>query len=147
MNKKINFEDSIFILEARIRMIRDLLHLDTDTSLFYTQTMNDLEFINNVMEMLTTKFLENLKILDREVEADNIVETEWKYSQLLIEVANNSSPFSASIFPQMSATISKFKKDSARRQKQIDDSYVPKENTVVENGVTDAELNGLLGSA
>jgi len=127
-------------------MIRDLLHLDTDTSLFYTQTMNDLEFINNVMEMLTAKFLENMKILDREVEADNIVETEWKYSQLLIEVSNNSSPFSASIFPQMSATISKFKKDSTRRQKLIDDSYVPAENSVSENVVTSAEITGLLGS-
>ncbi|MCL2184509.1 MAG: hypothetical protein FWB86_01465 [Treponema sp.] len=145
MNKKINFEDSIFILEARIRMIRDLLHLDTDTGLFYTQTMNDLEFINNVMEILTAKFLENMQILDREVEADNIVETEWKYSQLLIEVSNNSSPFSASVFPQMTATISKFKKDSAKRQKLIDDAYVPTDNVATENVVTNAEITGLLG--
>jgi len=66
MNKRINFEDTIFLISVRIRMIRDLMRLDTDPSIFYSQTMGDLEFIGSVMDTLAVKFLENIKFLDRE---------------------------------------------------------------------------------
>jgi hypothetical protein len=127
-------------------MIRDLLHLDTDSSLFYTQTMGDLEFINSCLDMLTEKFLENMKFLDRETEAENIADAEWQFSQLLNEIASNSSPFSSSHFPDTQTLTGKLKKDSVKRQKQLEDSYVPAENSVTEPVVSHAELNGLLGS-
>jgi len=147
MNKRINFEDTIFILNVRIRMIRDLMHLDTDSGLFYNQTMSDLEFISAILDMLTGRFLENLKILDREVEADNILDAEWQFSQLLNEIMGNSSPFASSIFPETQITIAKLRTDSIKRKKLVDDSYVPAESAVTESVVTDAELNGLLGSS
>ena len=147
MNKCINFEDTIYILNVRIRMIRDLLRLDTDTTLFYSQTLADLEFIANALDSLTIKFLENLKFLDRDIEADNILDAEWQFSQLMNEITNNSSPFSKTQFPQMAAFISKLQKDSAKRKMQVEDSYVPAENTKLESVVSNAELNGLLGGA
>jgi len=52
MNKRINFEDTIFILNVRIRMIRDLMRLDTDSNIFYRETMGDLEFISSVLDIL-----------------------------------------------------------------------------------------------
>jgi len=147
MNKRINFEDTIFILNVRIKMIHDLLRLDTDTELFYNQTMGDLEFVGTVLEMLTAKFLDNLKFLDRETEADNLIDAEWQFSQILNEISNNSSPFSQIKFPQAQAWIGKLKKDSVRRQKQIEESYEPAEYSSAEPVVSHAELNGLLGSA
>jgi len=147
MNKRINFEDTIFILNVRIRMIRDLMRLDTDSGLFYNQTMSDLEFISAILDMLTGRFLENLKFLDREVEADNILDAEWQFSQLLNEVSGNASPFAPAVFPETQIVITKLRTDSVKRKKLVDDSYVPAESTITEPVVSNAELNGLLGSA
>ena len=146
MNKRINFEDTIFILNVRIRMIRDLIRLDIDTVLFYSQTMSDMEFINTVLNNLSGKFLENLKFLDREVEADNILDAEWQFAQLLNEISNNSSPFTSSFFPEMPALINKMRNDSNKRRSQIENSYEPTDNSNLEPVVSHAELNGLLGS-
>jgi hypothetical protein len=147
MNKRINFEDTIFILNVRIRMIRDLLKLDTDTSLFLKQTMEDIEFINTVLEVLVEKYLTNIKFLDRETEVYNLTDAEWQFNQLLNEISNNNSPFSPAHFAETQILIDKFKKDSGKRQKLINDSYVPAEQNVNEPVVSNAELNGLLGSA
>ncbi|MCL2264412.1 MAG: hypothetical protein FWC22_00085 [Treponema sp.] len=147
MNKRINFEDTVFIVIVRIKMIRDLMHLDTDINIFYSQTMGDLEFIGSVMNMLSAKFLENIKFLDREAEADSILDAEWQFGQLLNEISNNSSPFSSEFFPEMPAIISKLRKESNKRRNQIEESYVPPENSIPEPIVGHAELNGLLGSA
>jgi len=146
MNKRINFEDTIFILNVRIRMIRDLIRLDTDSNLFYRQTMGDLEFISSVLDILIGKFLENLKFLDREVEADNILDVEWQFSQIINEISGNSSPFSPTLYPEMPAIIARLRTDSLNRKKQIDESYVPTESAIAEPVVSNAELNGLLGS-
>jgi len=146
MNKRINFEDTIFILNVRIRMIRDLMRLDTDSNIFYRQTMGDLEFISSVLDILIGKFLENLKFLDREVEADNISDVEWQFSQIINEISGNSSPFSPSLYPEMPAIIARLRTDSINRKKQLDESYVPTESANAEPVVSNAELNGLLGA-
>jgi len=127
-------------------MLRDLIQLDTDAKYFYSQSIKDLEFISSVMDMLTDKFLDNLKFLDREVEADNILDAEWQFSQILNEISNNSSPFSPSIFPEMLSIIAILRKNSTKRQKQIEESYIPTDHTIAEPVVSNAELNGLLGS-
>ena len=146
MNKRINFEDTLFILNVRIRMIRDLLRLDTDPNAFYRQTMTDLEFISSVLDTLISQFLENLKFLDREVEADNILDAEWQFSQIINEISGNSSPFSPAVFPEMSITLAKLRGDSLKRKKSVEESYVPSDNVIAEPVVSNAELNGLLGS-
>jgi len=147
MNKRINFEDTIFILNVRIRMIRDLMQLDTDAEIFYKQTAGDIEFISSCLDMLSDKFVANLKFLDRETEADNILDAEWQFGQLLNEVTNNSSPFSPSLFPELPIIVAKLRTDSQKRKKLIEDSYVPSEQASNEPVVSHAELNGLLGSA
>jgi hypothetical protein len=108
--------------------------------------MGDLEFISSVMDILAGKFLDNLKFLDREVEADNILDVEWQFSQIINEISGNSSPFSPSLYPEMPAIITRLRTDSLNRKKLIDETYVPAENTIAEPVVSHAELNGLLGN-
>ena len=144
MNKQVNFEDTIFILNLRIRMIKDLLRLDIDTGLFYRQTMGDLDFISSVMNTLTEKFLTNIKFLDREIEADNILDTEWKFNQLLNELSNNGSPYVS--FPETLPWIDKLKGESEKRRKQLEEITETVEHSMAEPLVTHAELNGLLGA-
>jgi len=147
MNKRINFEDTIFILNVRIRMIRDLMQLDTDAEVFYKQTTGDIEFISSCLDMLSDKFVANLKFLDRETEADNILDAEWQFGQLLNEISSNLSPFAPNLFPELPSLISRLRTDSNKRKKLIDESYVPSEQATNEPVVSHAELNGLLGSA
>ena len=146
MNKRINFEDIIFILAVRIRMIRDLLQLDTEPDLFFRQTVVDLEFIASILDLLAEKFVENLKFLDREAEADNILDAEWQFCQLLNEISKTSSPFSSTIYSELPVLINKLRTGSNKRKKQIEESYVPSEQSGNEPVVSHAELNGLLES-
>jgi hypothetical protein len=146
VNKKINFEDTIFILNLRIRMIKDLLRLDVDQIFFYRQTMGDLEFISSTLDIMAEKFLANMKFLDREIEADNLLDAEWQFSQLLNEISNNSSPYSRVYFPETHTWIDKFRKESEKRRKQLEDASVPAEQSMPGPVVSSEELNGLLGS-
>ena len=146
MNKRINFEDTIFILTVRIRLIKDLLRLDIDPGLFYRQTIGDLEFISSVLDIMTEKFLANLKFLDRETEGDNLLDAEWQFSQLLNEISNNSSPYSQVYFPETQTWTDKLKKDSSKRRKLLEESSISVEHSTAEPVVSNAELNGLLGS-
>ncbi|MCL2208746.1 MAG: hypothetical protein FWB89_01135 [Treponema sp.] len=146
MNKKINFEDTLFIINVRIRMIKDLLQIDTDSGLFYRQTMADMEFISSVLDIMTEKFLSNMQFLDRETEADNLLDTEWQFSQILNEVSGISSPYSNTYFPETQTWIDKLRSECIKRKKRIEEAYVPVELSMSEPVVTHAELNGLLGS-
>ncbi|MCL2174545.1 MAG: hypothetical protein FWB73_00730 [Treponema sp.] len=147
MNKRINFEDNMYVISLRIKMIRDLMKLDTDGTLFYKQTMNDLEFIDSSMNMLSEKFLNNLKILERDAEADNILAVEWDFGQILNQISNNSNLFAPVDYPEMPTLIANLRKNSAKREKQIEDSYVPAEHSMSERTVSKAEITGLLGSS
>ena len=146
MNKHVNFEDIIYILNVRIRMIKDLFHLDIDFDLFHSQTMKDLEFINSMMNTLTDKFLKNQNFLDRETDAEGILDVEWQFSQLLNEISNNINQYSFANTPETQTLIAALKKESIIRKKQIEESCTPAESSMSEPVVTYSELNGLLGS-
>jgi len=146
MNKQINFDDIIYILNVRIRMIKDLFRLDINMDLFYSQTVVDLEFISSLMDTLTEKFLKNHNFVDYETAAENILDAEWQFNQLLIEISNNSGENSFTRIPEAQTLITRLKKESANRKKQIEESCTSTENSAAEPVVTYTELNSLLGS-
>ena len=52
MNKRVNFEDSLFILMMRIRMIRDSITLDADPELFLEKILDDIYFTEHTLRVL-----------------------------------------------------------------------------------------------
>ncbi|MDR0323833.1 MAG: hypothetical protein LBI12_05230 [Treponema sp.] len=128
-------------------MIKDLMRLDTEPDIFYSQTIGDLNFISSVLEILSEKFLANIQFLDREIEADNILDAEWQFSQLINEISSNACPFSPAAFPETQSWIDKLRNESEKRKKQLEEVSVIVEHSMAEPVVTHAELNGLLGSA
>jgi len=146
MDKHVNFEDTIFILNVRMRMVQDLLRLNTEPELFLKQTIGDLDFIGSMLEILTEKLLANTKFLDRELEADSISDTEWQFSQLLVEFSGNQSVFSPAAFPETKTWVKKLKAESEKRQKFMEEAYIPSEKTRMEPVVSQAELSELLGA-
>jgi hypothetical protein len=144
MNKNINFEDNIFILNVRIRMIRDLLYLDADPGIFLEKTLDDLEFVNTVLDTLLGSLIENTRFLEREGEFDKLSDLEWQYNQLLTELYNGSGNISGSLFPETRGKILALRENSARRRKTIDESRGTEDQSAAEPVVSHDEMSELL---
>jgi hypothetical protein len=143
---RLNFEDTIFILNMRIRMIRDTLRLTPPPELFLGKSLDDLAFIDSALETLVRSFTESNSQYDRSVEFDYISDTEWQLSQLLTEFSLESSPFSAQAFPETMEKITALRASSNVRRKTLEETSVPLEIAHAEPVVSSAELTGLLGS-
>ncbi|MDR1100438.1 MAG: hypothetical protein LBL28_08170 [Treponema sp.] len=144
MNKHINFEDNIFILNVRIRMIRDTLTLDTDPELFLEKTLEDIDFINNALEALLGNLVENKRLLERDMEFDNLSDLEWQFSRILADFLNSSGNISAAQFPMLKGKIEILRKRSRDRKKIMEDSRNLSEPPLSEPVVSSLELSELL---
>jgi hypothetical protein len=146
MNKHINFEDTIFILNVRLRMVRDLLKLDTDPGLFLRKTVDDLEFVDHVLEGILANLLANPRLLDRDLEFDNLGDLEWQFGQILAEFteASTGCSLSADYSPEIRDRVSRLRSGSAVRRKTIDETFSGGEQPGGEPVVSSAELSELL---
>lgn len=143
MKKKINFEDNIFILSMRVRMIRDLLLLETDTELFLKKTLEDIDFIDTTLATLLKNLSENAYLIERDEQFDNLSEIEWQFSQVLSLFLNGSGNISATLFPSFRERIVFLSNQSLSRKRIIDASV--NSTVVTEPLVGPRELKGLLG--
>ncbi|MDR1586510.1 MAG: hypothetical protein LBS57_03535 [Treponema sp.] len=144
MNKHINFEDNIFILNVRIRMIHDTLTIEADPGLFLEKTLDDLEFISGVLDALLANLIENVKFIERNSEFNNLSDLEWQFDQLLTRFCNGRDGISAVQYPGIQEKLLLLKSRSAARRKTIDGSNVSGEQT--EPVVSSDELSELLKS-
>ncbi|MDR3168129.1 MAG: hypothetical protein LBT93_09300 [Treponema sp.] len=144
MNKRINFEDNIFILTQRIRIIRDLVALDADPELFLEKTIEDVDFIDTTLGVLLDSLVKNNRFIERELQYENLSELEWQFSQALRELLSGSGNISAANFPMIREKISIMEQHSHGRNKIIEDSLVQTHRTPIESVVSSDELNELL---
>lgn len=96
MNKRINFEDNIFMLNARLRLVQDQLNLDTDPVLFLQKALDDVIFIDYALGILLEQLLQNERLLERDEQLENLSELEWQFSHALSglrnELENSGNP-------------------------------------------------------
>jgi len=135
----IAIEDTIFITGMRMRMIRDTLRLNPPPDLFLEKSLDDLCFINNILISLSQMITENSSGF-----VDYILDTEWQFSQLLMEFSVDSSPFSIRAFPDTREKIASLRAQSDARRKTLEESFVLA-GDLAEPVVSSAELSGLLG--
>jgi hypothetical protein len=136
MDKHINFEDNIYIINVRIRMLLDLLCLDADPGLFMEKTIDDLDFIDQVLSSLLETMSENRRFVDREDELDKLADLEWRFDQLLTGTGSR--------FPLVRERLTLFRSNSAARRQSIDETRSPDEQLIAEPVVSSYELNELL---
>jgi hypothetical protein len=144
MNKHINFEDNIFVLNTRIRMIRDLLILDTDPELFMEKTMEDLEFIDLTLTFLLVSLLENKRLIERDEQFHNLSETERQFCEVLSEILEGSGSISAVQFPVIRDKTTVLRNNSLERQKNIENTAFRGNKSSSEPVVSSDELSELL---
>jgi hypothetical protein len=132
-------EDTIFIISMRMRMIRDTLRLNPPADLFLEKSLDDLCFINHVLVSLSQTITETNNGF-----VDYLLDTEWQFSQLLIEFSVDSSPFSIRAFPDTREKIASLRMESDARRKTLEESFVLA-GDLAEPVVSSAEMNGLWG--
>lgn len=145
MNKRFNFEDNNFILNMRIRMLRDMLILDTDPDLFMEKILDDVVFIDQTLAALLNNLAENHYLIEREEVFYHLIETERQFSELLAEMSGGSPSISAEEFPAIREKTGVFRQNSLERRKTIENSVAAVEETTPDTMVVSpSELSELL---
>ena len=117
MNKRVKFEDNIFILMTRIRMIRDIIALDADPELFLEKTLDDIHFTDQSLKLILEYLRENHFLLERVELLEHFTEVEWQFSQVLLELLNHNGNFSAREVPSIQEKLKYYRNSSLDRQK------------------------------
>ena len=144
VNKHINFEDNIFVLNLRIRMIQDLLILDTDAELFLQKTLDDLDFINSSLKTLLSNLRENYRLIERDEQFHNLAETERQFCEVLSEMDHGEGNLSALQYPELRERIVIILSNSQDRQNSIKDLIIEAKHLTLEPVVGYDELHELL---
>jgi hypothetical protein len=146
MDKHMNFEDSIFILNVRIRMIQDMFILDADPGLFLNKTLDDLVFIDLSHESLLSSLKTNDRLIERDEQLYNLSESERIFCELLFELSHGETGFSSAMDEAMRETLSGMRNRSLERRRSIGDIIVESKNANLEPVVSYDELHELLSS-
>jgi len=120
MNKRVNFEDSLFILMIRIRMIRDIITLDADPELFLEKTLDDIYFADRTLQILLDYLQENHHLIERVELLEHFSELEWQFSQILLELLDHDGSLSVRAIPSLKEKISSCRKNSLERQRMAE---------------------------
>jgi hypothetical protein len=143
MNKQVNFEDNIFILIVRIRMISDVLALDADPELYLEKTLNDIEFIDNTLGLLFGYLTGNTKIIERDELYTHLSDLESQFSQVLSDFLSSDGTISARDIPVLQEKMLLLKKNSLQRRGVLESSGIKSEGSS-EPLVSSDELTELL---
>jgi hypothetical protein len=144
MSKQINFGDALFILNTRIRMIRDMLVLDADPDCFLDQTLADLDFTDAALESLLGALLENTHLIDRDGHFRSLQETERQFLGALWDLANGSGTVSVAPYPALLDRVALIRERSLERQKTAGERLSVEDAPSREPVVSPDELNELL---
>jgi hypothetical protein len=115
----INYEDNIFILNAKIRSIGDLMRLEAESALFLDKTMEDIDFIGDAAGKILANLLENKQLIDWDEHLYNLYDTEDRFYTLLKAMLNGQAAFSVSNHPPIAGMVGALAASSATRQKKI----------------------------
>ena len=144
MNKQINFEDNIFILMMRIRMIRDTVTLDADPELFLEKILEDIDFTDRTLKTLLGYLQENTRLIERDELLEHISELEWQFSRVLLELLSHEGNLSVKLVPSLAERLNFMRNESMERRKAAGSLTVEKEVTSDEPIVSTDELAELL---
>jgi hypothetical protein len=118
MNKRINFEDDIFLLMIRIRMIRDIITLDADPELFLEKTLDDIYFIDQTLKTLLGELGRNHHLIEREELLEQLCDAEVQFSQVLEFLCDHDGNFSIRELPSLAEKLAAFRSCSLERRKE-----------------------------
>ena len=144
MNKKVNFEDNIFILMMRIRMIRDIITLDADPELFMGKILDDIIFADHTLGILLVYLQENRRLIELDELVEHFSKLEWQFSLILQELIDHEGNISVKESPELIEKLSSIRKNSLERRRIADKLGSPGEHISGSPIVSSDELTELL---
>ena len=144
MNNQIILEDNIFMLNARLRLISDLLRLDADPGLFLDKTIDDIDFVDRVLAVIMKYLMDNKMLIEREDELNKLADLEWRFDQLLTGIHGNSDMITGLNLSDNRAKINKIKNNSIERRMAIEKNRAPDRSREGSSVVSSFELTQLL---
>ena len=142
-----SFQDSVFLINMRIRMVRDTLRLNPPSELFLERCLEDLVFIDRVLDSLAQTLASGGDQYGGNGEFSYASDTEWQLSQLLTEFSVEPGPFSSSANPEVHEKITALHTACEARRKAIEAAEQPSGADGGEPVVSSAELSSLLGGS
>ena len=119
MNKRVNFEDSIFILMMRLRMIQDIITLDADPDFFLEKTLEDIYFTDHILRILLDCLEENQFLIERLELLEQLSDLELRYSRVLQSLLDHEGNISIRYIPSIGEKIIACRDNSLERQNAI----------------------------
>jgi len=119
MNKRVNFEDSLFILMMRLRMIQDIITLDADPDFFLEKTLDDVYFTDHILSILLGSLEENHFLIERAEILEHLSDLELQFSRVLQNLLSNDGNISIREIPSLGEKIAACQGSSLERQKLI----------------------------
>jgi hypothetical protein len=144
MNKCINFEDNLFVLNIRIRMLRDLLVLDVDPELFLKKTLDDMDFIDTVLGSLIATLNDTTHLMDRDELFHNLYETAQYLLDTLANTFNSQGTISSAEIPLFRDKVILLQEHTLERIQTLETSLSACEPVSTEPVVSSDEMNELL---
>ena len=117
MNKRVNFEDNIFILMMRIRMIHDTIILDADPELFLEKSLDDICFTDQTLRVLLEYLVENSRLIEREELLEHFAGIEKHFSQVIQDLLNHDGSLSIREVPTIREKLIALRSASLERRK------------------------------
>jgi hypothetical protein len=144
MDKHVNFEDSIFLLNVRLRMIQDVVILNADPGMFLRKTLDDISYIDTCFASLLDQLKNNERFLERDEQFFNLTESERIFCEILSGLNREEDSFLSAMDQEMRRTVSEIKNRSRDRIKAIDELIVEARMVKAEPVVGMEELQELL---
>jgi len=143
------FEDTVFLLNIRIRMVRDTMRLNPIGELFMERCLDDIMFIDNVLASLAQQITADSEQDDTSGVANSVVDyaadTEWQFSQLLTEFLLESNMFSARATSTERGKVILLRDGSNARRKVFEKFSTSSQADLAEPMVSPTELSILFG--
>ena len=144
MVKQDNFEDNLFLLLGRIKLIRDTLMLDMDPALFMNKTLDDISFVHQILDNMLKRLQENKRLINRDELFNHLSELDWQFSQVLSEILNNTGSIGVEKIPAMKDQLTLLRKNSQERRETVESIAVTVGDNNKEPVMSSSELHELL---
>ncbi|MCL2232385.1 MAG: hypothetical protein FWB99_06340 [Treponema sp.] len=144
MNKRVNFEDSLFILMMRLRMIQDIITLDADPEFFLEKTLDDIYFIDRILKILLGSLQENHFLIERAELLEHLADLELQFSRVLKNLLDHDGNISIRTAPSKGEKVTACRNNSLERQKVIAELSPAGAGKTVSPIVSSDELTELL---
>jgi len=144
MNKRINFEDNIFILMMRIRMIRDIITLDADPELFMEKLLDDICFADHTLGILLGYLKENQRLIGLDELLEQFSDVEWQFSMVLKDLLDHEGNISVRENPLITEKLTAFRNNSMERRRSSNELSSAGENMPGSPIVSSDEITELL---